>query len=195
MWLPMGLLRASSVPLGRPALALGLGLALVACTKVVPPPPPEPTPPTPEPVAKRKFPPPPPAWPKSPAPPAAAPAAPPPPAAPIETLNGDPNGLKREDLQAALDGAMDRFAGCVDAAGTTQVALSFDAAADGKAENIKVSGGPAGADKCVSSIVSSLRLPKFSGKPVPVHFPITVRRTVTQPAPRQAAGGPSGPPL
>lgn len=199
MWWDMrwglGPLSSSVLRLRRPGLSLGLALGLLACTKVVPPPPPEPTPTVPEPVAKRKSPPPPPAWPKSPTPPP-APAAPPPAAAPaVETLNGDPNGLKREDLQAALDGAMDRFAGCVNGAGTTQVALSFDAGPAGKAENIKVSGGGASAETCVSAIVTSLSLPKFSGRPVPVHFPITVKRTVTQPEPRQAAGGPSGPPL
>ncbi len=94
---------------------------------------------------------------------------------------------------------MDRFSACVDSTGTTRVALSFDADPSGGAQNVKVSGGGAGAEKCVASVVTRLSLPKFSGKAVPVHFPITVQRTVTQPAPsapdeRRASGGPSGPP-
>jgi hypothetical protein len=184
------------------AVALSLGGLGAACTKVVEPPVLDPQAPVPEPVKKRKFAPPPPAWPAA-KPAAPTPPPPPPPAAPaVETLNGDPEGLKREDLQNRLDAAMDRFTACVDAPGTTRVALSFDAAPEGGAQNVKVSGGGAVADKCVAGVVAGLSLPKFSGKPVPVHFPIVVQRTVTQqparPAAeeeRRASGGPSGPPM
>jgi hypothetical protein len=174
---------------------------LGACTKVVEPPVLEPAPPpAPEPVKKRNVAPPPRAWPSRPAAAVAPPPAPKAPEPAIDTLNGDPAGLKREDLQNALDGAMDRFSACVDSPGTTRVALSFDADPSGGAQNVKVSGGGASAEKCVASVVAKLSLPKFSGKAVPVHFPITVQRTVTQPAPsapdeRRASGGPSSPPL
>ena len=187
---------------GLAALALALALVGGACTKVVEPPVLEPPAPAPEPVKKRKLAPPPPAWPAS--KPAAPPAPPaPPPAAPaVETLNGDPEGLKREDLQDRLDAAMDRFSACVDAPGTTRVALSFEAAPEGGAQNVKVSGGGAATEKCVAGVVAGLSLPKFSGKAVPVHFPITVQRTVTQPAPRapdeqqqRASGRPMSPPM
>jgi hypothetical protein len=172
---------------------------LGACTKVVEPPVLEPAPPAPEPVKKRNVAPPPRAWPSRPAAQVAPPPAPKPAEPAIETLNGDPQGLKREDLQNALDGAMDRFSACVDSAGTTRVALSFDADPSGGAQNVKVSGGGASAESCVAAVVTRLSLPKFSGKSVPVHFPITVQRTVTQRAPsapdeRRASGGPSGPP-
>ena len=187
--------------IGRAGLAAGLALGLAgACTKVVEPPPLEPGPPVPEPVKPRKFAPPPPAWPSRPAAPAPPPAAPKEAAPAVETLNGDPDGLKREDLQNKLDAAMDRFSACVDAPGTTHVALSFEAAPEGGAQNVKVSGGGATAEKCVAGVVAGLSLPKFSGKAVPVHFPITVQRTVTQPAPRapdeqRAAGRPMSPPM
>jgi hypothetical protein len=182
-------------------LALSLGALGAACTKVVEPPVLEPQAPVPDVEKKRKFAPPPPAWPAA-KPAAPAPPPPPPPAAPaVETLNGDPEGLKREVLQDRLDAAMDKFTACVDAPGTTRVALSFDAAPEGGAQNVKVSGGGAPAEKCVAGVVAGLSLPKFSGKPVPVHFPITVQRTVTQQPARPAAeeqrasGGPSGPPM
>jgi hypothetical protein len=168
-------------------LPLCLSVGLLACTKVVeqpvletPPAPPQAQAPA-RPRAPQR-----PAWPSSAPAPAAAPVARET-AAPVDTLNGDPNGLKREDLQAALDGAMTRFSGCVDAPGTTQLALSFDADPEGKATNIKVSGGGGNAEGCVSQVAGSLPLPKFTGKAVPVHFPITVQRTVTQQAPAAAA--------
>lgn len=188
---------------GRAGLAAGLALSLGlagACTKVVEPPPLEPGPPVVEPVKKPRFAPPPPAWPTRPAAPATPPPAPKEAAPAVDTLNGDPEGLKREDLQNRLDAAMDRFSACVDAPGTTRVALSFDVAPEGGAQNVKVSGGGAAAEKCVAGVVAGLSLPKFSGKPVPVHFPITVQRTVTQPAPRapdeqRASGRPMSPPM
>lgn len=193
------------ISLRRAGLAAGLTLSLglsAACTKVVEPPVLEPGPPVVELEKKRKFPPPPPAWPSRPAAPAAPPPAPKPAEPAVETLNGDPEGLKREDLQNTLDAAMDRFTGCVDAQGTTKVALSFDADPAGGAQNVKVSGGGAAAEKCVAGVVARLALPKFGGKPVPVHFPITVQRTITQQpatarAPddgQRAAGGPGGQP-
>jgi hypothetical protein len=189
--------------LRRAGLAACLMLSpavLGACTKVVEPPVLEPAPPPPEPVKKRNVAPAPRAWPSRPAAPVAPPPAPKPPEPAIETLNGDREGLKREDLQNALDGAMDRFSACVDSTGTTRVALSFDADPSGGAQNVKVSGGGPTAEKCVAAVVTRLSLPKFSGKAVPVHFPITVQRTVTQPAPsapdeRRASGGPSAPPM
>jgi hypothetical protein len=196
-------LRRAGLPACLTLLALSPG-PLGGCTKVVEQPVLDPGPPPPEPPKKqRRFPPPPPAWPSS-RPAAEAPTAPAPkpPEPAVETLNGDPQGLKREDLQNALDGAMDRFSGCVDGTGTTRVALSFDADPAGSAQNVKVSGGGATAEKCVASVVTGLPLPKFSGKAVPVHFPITVQRTVTQPAPREpnqntnrAAARPTPPPL
>jgi hypothetical protein len=184
----------------------GAALALVvalsgACTKVVEPPVLESPPPPPEPAKKRKVASAP-AWPSSrPSTPTPTPSAPGPEQPAVETLNGDPEGLKREDLQNILDAAMDRFTACVDAPGTTRVALSFDADPSGSPQNVKVAGGGAPAEACVAGVVATLPLPKFSGKPVPVHFPITVQRTITQPAPRapdeqrRASGGPSGPPM
>jgi hypothetical protein len=172
-------------------LALGLlsvlTLAAGACTKVQE----QPVLQTPPPEAKPAPPP---------LPPRAAkpakqrwgfdPPAPPPrrqpaePAVAVDTLNGDPNGLKRDDLQKALDAAMPRFTSCFGSAtGSVNVSLTFDATAEGKPDNIKVAGG-GGADGCVTGVVKGLRLPTFSGKPVPVSFPLSIQRTVTQTAPK-----------
>ena len=69
--------------------------------------------------------------------PAAPPARPPTPPAPaVETLNGDPDGLKREELQKALDGAMAGFSRLLRTATGLRrnVALSFDADPAGGAQ-------------------------------------------------------------
>jgi hypothetical protein len=178
----------------RLALAATSLAALAACTKVqeqpvlqAPPPAPAAVAPAPKPADKpaRKR------WGFD---PPAPPARKPPPAAVVDpnSLNGDPNGLKRDDLQKALDGAMPRFTACFDATpGSVNVSLSFDADPEGKAANVKVSGGGASADKCVATVVNGLRLPAFSGKAVPVHFPITIQRTVSKPSTTAASGGPA----
>jgi hypothetical protein len=94
----------------------------------------------------------------------------------IETLNGDPNGLAREELQKALDAAMPAFARCFESSeGSVNVSLSFDAEPAGEASKLKISGGGAAAERCVSGVVNGLRLPTFSGPPVPVHFPLSIQ--------------------
>jgi hypothetical protein len=111
----------------------------------------------------------------------------------VETLNGDPNGLKREDLQKILDGAMPAFAACFDKAErSVNLALSFDAEAAGSVGNLKVSGGDPASDTCVKRVVTGLRLPTFSGPAVPVHFPLSIQASVrkmpaTPPPPAEPA--------
>ena len=172
---------------GRAGLAAGLALSLGlagACTKVVEPPLLEPGPPVPEPVKKRQVRP---AAARLAVPPrrpgAAAPA--PKEAAPVvETLNGDPEGLKREDLQNRWTRPWIASAPAWTRRAPRAWPCRSTPTPEGGAQNVKVSGGGAAAEKCVAGVVAGLSLPKFSGKPVPVHFPITVQRTVTQPAPR-----------
>jgi hypothetical protein len=125
--------------------------------------------------------------------PVARPAAAPDTRPAVETLNGDPNGLKREDLQKELDGAMPALAACFDGSeGSSNVALSFDADPAGKAANLKVSGGNPTSAGCVRGVLGGLRLPAFSGAAVPVHFPLTVRAPV-RPKPAAAAQAATAP--
>jgi hypothetical protein len=165
-------------------LFLVAGALLGACTKVNEQPvlPPTVQPPAPQPVARKPAPRPAP-WrsafasdkPREPVArlPRQPDAGPPP-----ETLNGDPNGLKREALQKALDGAMPAFAACFDGSqGSMSVSLSFDADPGGKASNLRVSGGGG----------AGLALPTFSGSAVPVHFPLSIRASAPAPAPAPAA--------
>ncbi len=114
----------------------------------------------------------------------------------VETLNGDPNGLKREDLQKVMDGAMPALAGCFEGSeGSISVAVSFDADPGGKATNLKVSGGGAGAEKCVSGVAAGLRLPSFAGASVPVHFPLSIRAPIrAKPAAAASPGAPAAAP-
>jgi hypothetical protein len=123
-----------------------------------------------------------------PAPPPAQVAAKPDAARPVvETLNGDPNGLKREDLQKILDGAMPAFAACFEKSETSvNVGLSFDADPAGGASNLKVTGGDPASSSCVKKVVSGLRLPGFSGPAVPVHFPLSIHAS-TRPKPAASA--------
>lgn len=132
-------------------------------------------------------------WPVTPPPPAALP----PDAAPtviVDTLNGDPKGLKREDINNALQQALPTLASCFQGAGSPSVGLTFDAEPEGRASNIKVAGATPEGERCVSATLAATKLPVFEGKPVPVSFPITVFRpavpapVVQAPAPAPVAG-------
>jgi hypothetical protein len=123
------------------------------------------------------------AWPVAP-----TPTALPPDAAPsvvIDTLNGDPKGLKREDINNALQGALPTLASCFQGPGAPpSIGLTFDAEPDGRASNIKVNGASPAATSCVSASLARVKLPVFEGKSVPVSFPITV---YSPPVPTPAA--------
>jgi hypothetical protein len=105
-----------------------------------------------------------------------------------DTLNGDPNGLKQEVLQKALDGLMPRFSTCFESTeGSVNVGLSFEVDPSGRTTNLKVSGAGA-AERCVAGVVSSVQLPSFSGRPVPVQFPLSIHRAASsKPAPAAQA--------
>jgi hypothetical protein len=105
----------------------------------------------------------------------------------VATLNGDPNGLKQEDLQRALDGAVGSLASCFKAGGPSNVGLSFDADPSGRPSGIKVSGASPETERCISNTLSGVRLPRFSGNAVPVQFPLSVHA----PAPVAGATAPS----
>jgi hypothetical protein len=118
---------------------------------------------------------------------------PPDPAAPVTSLNGDPKGLQREDLSRAMNGVLPSLANCFqEPGGPSGVGLSFEADPSGKARNIKVTGGSAAAQGCVSTTLAAVRLPSFEGKPVPVDFPLSVQRIAAAPA--AAPPAPSPPP-
>ncbi len=192
--------------LGLPGVAGGAWALCVCvslgCTKVMTPPPPAveavaaaPVAAAPAPVAT---------WRPS-ASSASAPQRPVPPpprplvaAAPVRkdagppTLNGDPNGLRQDDLQRVLDGVLPSLASCFTAAGSPPGAgLSFDAEASGHTRNIKVSGAPPEIERCVAGLVGAVRLPEFQGASVPVQFPITIYRPAP---PAVQAGSPAGTP-
>jgi hypothetical protein len=116
-------------------------------------------------------------WPVAPSEPATLP----PDAAPtvIDTLNGDPKGLKREDINGALQQALPTLAACFQGAGPPSIGLSFDAEPEGRASNIKVNGASPEAERCVSASLGRVKLPVFEGKSVPVSFPISVYRPPT----------------
>jgi hypothetical protein len=112
----------------------------------------------------------------------------------VDTLNGDPNGLKREHINEALQNALPALAACFPGSGPPSMGLSFDAEPEGKATNIKVSGVTPDAERCVSATLASLKLPVFQGKSVPVQFPISMFRPAPTP-PRVVTHDPNPAPV
>jgi hypothetical protein len=141
-----------------------------------------------------------PSWstpPASPAAPAPSPAAGTQKDAALTTLNGDPNGLKQVDLQRALDGALPGLASCFQgSSGATGAGLAFDADPSGRARGIKVTGVAPETERCITNIITGVRLPDFSGNAVPVQFPLTIYKPAPAAASAGAApsvGNPAGP--
>lgn len=181
---------------GAVVCALGFGLWASACTKVVEQPaatapPPASAVPAPAPAPRRAAPTPSraPAWPPPEAAPAPTPEAPP----PVLTLNGDPKGLRREDVNRMIDGMMPALAGCLQAAGGA-VAISFTADPSGRVDSPRATGAPAQAEACLVGVVSRLAIPPFGGKAIPVDFPLTIHRAPQPAAPAPAAQAPAPPP-
>jgi hypothetical protein len=112
-----------------------------------------------------------------------------------DTLNGEPGGPKRADMQKAIDSAMPSFQPCFrEAKGSVNVSLAFSAAPSGRAEQVRVTGGGPVVDGCLAKALGQLKLPAFTGAAVPIQFPLAVERTVT-PAPTAAASAaPANPP-
>jgi len=174
--------------LGGASLLLVIGVG--ACTKVTQqsdPLPARPLPPVARPTPTRTN------WPATPPPVPLPPDAAPP--VVIDTLNGDPKGLKREDINNALQAALPTLASCFQqgAGGPPSIGLTFDAEPDGRASNIKVTGAPPAAERCVSATLGRTKLPAFEGKSVPVSFPITVYSPPV-PTPAAAAQPAAAPP-
>jgi hypothetical protein len=106
----------------------------------------------------------------------------------VDTLNGDPKGLKREDINAALQGALPALSACFSGPNApTSVGLAFDAEPDGRPSHIKVTGASAAGEQCVSATLAQTKLPTFQGKSVPVQFPLSFYRPPAPPAPAAAA--------
>jgi hypothetical protein len=119
------------------------------------------------------------------------------PQGPRPTLNGDPNGLTRETLNVAIQGAMGSIASCFSS--LTQdpmVAVSFEADPSGRPSLVRVSGAPTDAEHCIRNIIQGVRFPPFQGKGVQVDLPLSFHRVAqSQPSGnatgQQPAPGPS----
>ena len=107
------------------------------------------------------------------------------------TLNGDPNGLTREALNMAIQGAMGSVANCFSS--LTQdpmVAVSFEADPSGRPSLVRINGAPADAEHCIRNVVQGIRFPTFEGKGVQVDLPLSFHRVVHAPP---ANPGPQAP--
>jgi hypothetical protein len=126
--------------------------------------------------------------------PVAPPVAQPPDAAPaviVDTLNGDPKGLKREDINNALQQALPTLAACFQGAGPPSIGLSFDAEPDGTASHLKVTGASPEGERCVSATLGRTKLPVFEGKAVAVSFPISIYQPTETPKPAEVEKAPA----
>lgn len=112
-----------------------------------------------------------------------------------ETLNGNPAGLKQQDLNRSLEGTLPSLATCFENGSVAggSVGLSFEADPSGRARNVKVTGAPSAAEKCVNNKMQAVKLPEFEGNPVTVQFPLTVFRKQS-PAPGSGEGAHAGAP-
>jgi hypothetical protein len=107
--------------------------------------------------------------------PVVRPAVPPPSAvtAPVDSLNGDPRGLTRGDLNRVMSDAVKQMSSCF-TAGTPnpKINLSFEAEPSGRTSLLRVKGAPSNAEPCIRNIIQEMRLPSFEGKAVPVEMPL-----------------------
>jgi len=116
-----------------------------------------------------------------------------------DTLNGHPNGLRREILNRAIQEAMGSYAKCFTL--TEQeplVSVSFQADPSGRPSSVRVTGASSGVEYCVRGITQGIRFPSFEGKGVQVDLPLTFHRAQVAPEPESSPGGrpaPMAPPL
>ena len=106
------------------------------------------------------------------------------------TLNGDPNGITRDTLNRAVQGAMGAFAACF--ASLTEdpmVSVSFEADPTGKPSLVRVSGAPQDAEHCIRNVVQDIRFPSFEGKGVQVDLPLSFHRVAHPAQPGASPGG------
>ncbi|HEY5281457.1 MAG TPA: hypothetical protein VIM14_01590 [Polyangia bacterium] len=103
-------------------------------------------------------------------------------AGPRATLNGDPNGISRETLNRAVQGAMGSLAACFSSlTADPMVSVSFEADPNGRPSLVRVNGAPSDAEHCIRNIVQNIRFPSFEGKGVQVDLPLSFHR-VARPA-------------
>jgi hypothetical protein len=130
--------------------------------------------------------------------PVAAPTAGPAKPAGEATMNGHPNGITRETVNRSIQTAMGALATCfTNVTQDPMVAVSFEAEPSGRPSLVRVNGAPPDAEKCIRSVMQSVRFPAFEGNGMKVDFPLSFHR-VAQPTqaanPAEQRGGQENPP-
>jgi len=115
------------------------------------------------------------------------------------TLNGDPNGITRDTLNRAVQGAMGSLAACFSSlTEDPMVSVSFEADPSGRPSLVRVGGAPSDAEHCIRNVVQNIHFPSFEGKGVQVDLPLSFHR-VARPTQQGASPGgqqaPTGAPL
>lgn len=114
------------------------------------------------------------------------------------TLNGDPNGITRDTLNRAVQGAMGSLAACFSSlTEDPMVSVSFEADPSGKPSLLRVGGAPPDAEHCIRNVVQNIHFPSFEGKGVQVDLPLSFHRVAHPAQPSASPGGqqPSAAPL
>jgi len=108
-----------------------------------------------------------------------------------DTINGDPNGPKAGDLDAAQADGQRRVQSCLDAlpaaalpGGAVRLTVKYTVGNDGKARDVAVDGGLAAATDCGKRSLESVTFPTFQGPPIANAFSLSYSRP--QAAPEQA---------
>lgn len=97
--------------------------------------------------------------------------------------------LDQAAVNKAVQVATPAMAACLnEGAGSHNVQVSFDADPSGRPRNVKLTGAPPEAERCLVGQVSVLRFPEFDGPAVAISFPLTTYR------PPPAPPAPSAPP-
>jgi len=107
------------------------------------------------------------------------------------TLNGDPNGITRDTLHLAVQGAMGSLAACFSSlTEDPMVSVSFEADPSGRPSLVRVGGAPPDAERCIRNVVQNIHFPSFEGKGVQVDLPLSFHRVARPPQPAAPSGQP-----
>jgi hypothetical protein len=104
------------------------------------------------------------------------------------TANGDPNGPKTAELDAANADGQRKVQACLDGlpatalpGGAARLTVKYSIGNDGKAHDIGVEGGSPEANDCGKRAIDAAAFPKFQGAPVNVAFNLNYSRPQAPP--------------
>jgi len=106
-----------------------------------------------------------------------------------DTVNGDPNGPKAADLEAAKSEGQRKVQGCLDGlpasalpGGSVRLVVKYGVGNDGKVKDVVIEGGGSPeALACGKNSIESVPFPKYEGTIVSTSFQLTYNRPLPPP--------------